>query len=241
MERRPITVEISEYPEAFQALLSGARLYDSSCSEDARVIFIDRDEGFFLKSAAQGSMALEAELTRFFHSKKLAPELLSYISATQDWLLTARAPGEDCTASQYLEQPKRLVDTLAEQLHRLHHTDYTACPVQHHSAEFIAQVSKHGDTWRYVEKHAQLLQDDTLIHGDYCLPNIILDDWSFSSFIDVGSGGVGDKHVDLYWALWSLNYNLQTEQYHDRFLDAYGREAIDDERLRLVTAIETSE
>ena len=50
--------------------------------------------------------------------------------------------------------------------------------------------------------------------------------------------GRGDKHIDLFWACWSLQYNLQNEKYMERFLDAYGREAFDYELLRTVAALD---
>jgi kanamycin kinase len=65
-----------------------------------------------------------------------------------------------------------------------------------------------------------------------------LDNWRFSGFIDLASGGVGDRHVDIYWAMWSLGYNLKTDKYSGRFMDAYGRNLIDEERLRVVAAAE---
>lgn len=71
-----------------------------------------------------------------------------------------------------------------------------------------------------VRRLENFAADDVLIHGDYCLPNVILDRFSFRSFIDVGNGGVGDRHFDLYWGLWTLRYNLKTDRYHERFLDA---------------------
>ena len=77
-----------------------------------------------------------------------------------------------------------------------------------------------------------------LLHGDYCLPNIMLHDWKFSSFLDVGLAGVGDKHIDIYWVLWSLNYNLGTDKYTDLFLDLYGREKVDMEILKIVKEVE---
>jgi len=68
--------------------------------------------------------------------------------------------------------------------------------------------------------------------------NIILKDGTFSGFIDLGNGGVGDRHIDLFWGLWSLAHNLGTNQYAERFLDGYGREKVDKEVLRIVEAIE---
>ena len=55
---------------------------------------------------------------------------------------------------------------------------------------------------------------------------------------DLDTGGVGDRHVDLFWGAWTLRYNLGTDAYRDRFFDAYGRDRIDPERLRVVAAAE---
>ncbi len=79
---------------------------------------------------------------------------------------------------------------------------------------------------------------DTLIHGDACLPNLIMENGVFRSFIDVGQAGVGDRHIDLYWAIWSLQYNLGTDAYKDLFLDYYGRELVDDRLLQVVAEVE---
>ena len=83
-----------------------------------------------------------------------------------------------------------------------------------------------------------MLRCDVLLHGDYCLPNILLDDWRFSGFIDVGSGGIGDRHIDLFWGIWSLEFNLKTDKYRGRFLDAYGREDVCEALFPLIGAME---
>ena len=83
-----------------------------------------------------------------------------------------------------------------------------------------------------------LLKSDTLIHGDYCLPNFLMKDWSFTGFVDLGASGVGDRHVDLFWGAWTLNFNLKTDKYRDIFFDAYGRELVDPDALRIIGAAE---
>ena len=77
------------------------------------------------------------------------------------------------------------------------------------------------------------------LYGDFCLPNIILNDWKFSSIIDVGLAGVGDRHIDIYWALWSLNFNLKTDKYTDYFLSLYGSENYDKSILKIVSEVES--
>ena len=66
----------------------------------------------------------------------------------------------------------------------------------------------------------------------------MLDNWKFTGFIDVGAGGIADRHIDVLWGLWTMMFNLHTTKYTDRFIDVYGREKIDRELLRCVAAME---
>ena len=100
MNRKLINININDYPEKFRSLLKDADIYDSSCSENARVIFIDKDNGYFLKSSYKDSLKQEAEMTKFFSLRKLSSSLVDYISEDKDWLLTKRIKGEDCTYSK---------------------------------------------------------------------------------------------------------------------------------------------
>lgn len=258
MTLTPITVELDAYPIELRSLLLGANLYDSSCSPEARVLFVDKDEGYFLKTAPKGTLEREAKMTEYFYEKKLAAKPLIYISADSDYLLTDKIKGEDCTADKYLYQPERLCDIIAERLLMLHNESFSDCPIPNHTENYLkkAQSNKNlelydkshfpdsfgyaspEEAWAVVKRKAHLLQTDTLLHGDYCLPNIILNDWRFAGFIDLDSGGVGDRHVDVFWAIWTLGFNLKTDKYRQRFIDAYGRSRIDEELLRVVAAVE---
>ncbi|MBQ9801953.1 MAG: aminoglycoside 3'-phosphotransferase [Clostridia bacterium] len=259
MKRVKILPDLMQYPAAFRGILQSSTVYDSSCSPEARVIFIDRDGGCFLKSAAAGSLAAEATMTSYFYQKGLGAAVLSYLTEDgRDWLLTARVPGEDCTHAAYLDDPARLCDLLATRLRALHELDAADCPVQNRTSAYLEavdegyrtgrcdlsylldgqQLSSADEAWRYVQEHCGLLRADTLLHGDYCLPNIMLDNWRFSGFIDVGNGGVGDRHIDLFWGAWTLCFNLKTDAYRTRFFDAYGRDKIEPQLLRVVAAAE---
>jgi kanamycin kinase len=257
MKRTPISPNLEIYPREFHSLLKNAPLFDSSCSPEARVIFIDKEGGYYLKSAPKGKLQKEAEMTRFFRAKGLGAAVLSYLSQECDWLLTTRISGEDCTHRQYLEDPVRLCDTTATLLRSLHEIDPTDCPVPNRTTEYLANAQKnflsgHYDTsltpdkpcpdaegsWKIVEEGKHLLKNDTLLHGDYCLPNIMLDDWRFSGFIDLDGAGVGDRHIDLFWGAWTLRFNLHTDRFKERFFDAYGRDQIDPYMIELVEIIE---
>lgn len=255
---KPVTPDLERYPAQIRSLLCDARVYNSSCSEQAQVIFIEKDRGYFVKSAPKGTLEREAHMTQYFHGKGLSAEVISYISDECDWLVTTKIPGDDCTAAKYCEQPERMVDILAEQLSLLHGLDYVDCPVPDHTARYLARARKGrlagvfekdlfttdwgytdaDEAWAVVEEKSHLLRMDTLVHGDYCLPNIILDDWRFGGFIDLDNAGIGDRHVDVFWATWTLFYNLKTNRYRQRFIEAYGRDKVDEDMLRLIAAIE---
>lgn len=258
MQLKPIEEHSIVFPEQLRNYVQNAKLYDSSCSPEAKVIYIAKDDGYFLKSAAKHSLKNEAVMTEYFNGKGLAAQVLMYITENSDWMLTKKLAGDDCTAEKYLSEPEKLCDTLAERLHMLHSLEYSGCPVKNHTQQFIEKAEENHrlarfyndlphsylgfdspeDGYAFLNAKKGLLKTDTLLHGDYCMPNIILNNWQFSGFIDLGSAGVGDRHVDLFWALWSLVFNLKTNKYRRRFIDAYGRELVDEERLRVVAACE---
>ena len=256
MDRRLIVPDPAAFPEVFRELIAASRVYDSSCSPEARVWFLDREEGLYLKTAPRGSLRREADMTAFFCGKGLAAEVLRYESLDKDWLLTRAVPGEDCTFRGYLEDPKRLSALLGEKLRMLHEVSTAGCPVTDHTGAYLAAVAEGQARGRFdgsyyhreglteaaarriIPETAPLLKNEVLLHGDYCLPNVILEDWRFSGFIDLDHGGIGDRHIDLFWGAWSLGFNLGTDEWRDRFLDAYGRDIINEELLRAIGAFE---
>ena len=257
MKRTPIQPNLSAFPEQFRSLITGAKVYDSSCSPAARVWFLDTDEGLYLKSAPAGTLETEAAMTAYFHTKGIGPKVLAYCRDSRDWLLTRAIPGEDCTHPTCLEDPKRLSETLGILLRQLHSMDFSDCPVIRNETykAYAGHIYKNRlfdptdypdhwgyatpeDAWRIIETQGHLLKQDVLLHGDYCLPNVMLNNWQFSGFIDVGHGGIGDRHIDLFWGLWSLGYNLKTNVYSNRFLDAYGRADVEEEMFSIIRAFE---
>lgn len=246
-------------PDGIKAFIGNSNVFDSSCSPEARVYFIDKQEGYYLKINKPLELKREAEMTSYFHSKGLGAEVIGYhTSDLYDFLLTSAVRGEDCTNHEYLSDPKRLCDAIATQLRALHEIDFKGCPVQKRMDEYLDLADRNYRTGNYdksafpdsfgykseAEAYAALndgkagLKNDVLIHGDYCLPNIMLDNWRFSGFIDLGNGGVGDRHVDVFWGIWTLWFNLGTNKYAQRFLDAYGRDKIDTSLIRTVAAAE---
>ncbi len=256
MKRTPINIDLKAFPDEFHPYLERAKVFDSSCSPEARVCFLDVEGGLYLKTSVGGSLRKEALMDDYFYKKGIgAPAVVKYISGERDWLLTSRVAGEDCTHKDYLADPRRLCDLLATKLRELHETDFSDCPIPDHLTNYLATAERNyrngqydvsyfaekstpEEAWRVLREGKRLLKTDTLLHGDYCLPNVMLDNWNFSGFIDLGNGGVGDRHVDLYWGAWTLKFNLGTDEFRERFLDAYGRDRVDENILKIVAAAE---
>ena len=222
MKKTKIQININDFPSELHYIFENATVYDSSSHPTMTVYYSDL--GYYVKMGAKGSLATESEMVKFFYRNGMGVELVTYISDAKDYMVTKPAKGEDAT--HHLDNPEKLCEVLAEAMKFLHSRPVEGIP-----------VSPCMDTYANAGK-AELMKQDTFIHGDFCLPNIMLDNWKFSTFIDVGLAGIGDKHIDIYWVLWSLNFNLGTDKYTDYFLDLYGRENVDMDVLKMVAKVE---
>ena len=246
---------LSEFPADYRPLLGCHPVFNSSCSPNASVYYIPQEEGLYLKKAPKGALEKEARLTAWFSKKGLAPRVLDYRSEDADWMLTKAAKGEDCT--HFCHDPAQLSKKLAHILRDLHARPFADCPEQNRLNSYFSTAKENFEKRQFdlsysygapfqnaeeafslIEKEGRLLKADTLIHGDYCLPNILLKDWQFSAFIDLGGAGVGDRHIDLFWGIWTLQFNLKTDRYRKDFIEAYGPHLIEEDRLRLISAFE---
>ena len=215
MEKKKIQIDISEYPSQLHTYFYNADIYDSSCGENSQVLYSSAD--YYIKIAPKGSLAREAAVIDYFYDNGIGAELVKYISAEKDYMVTRPAPGQDAT--HYLDNPHKLCETLAAAMKYLH-----SLPIDN----IILSPSME------YYKSDNVLDCDTYIHGDFCLPNIMLENYKFKAFIDVGLAGAGDRHIDIFWCIWSLWFNLKTDKYTDYFLDLYGRENIDMTKLKYI-------
>lgn len=223
MQKNEIKICIDDFPDELRYIFKDAKVYDSSSNPSATVLY--SDSGYYVKIADKNSLSKEVAMAKAFENNGIGVDMVSYISHEKDYMVTKSAKGEDCT--HYINNPEKLCKILAETMKYLHSRSIVDVP-----------ISPCMNTYVDIKK-ASILKADTFIHGDFCLPNIILDDWKFSSFIDLGLAGVGDRHIDIYWALWSLNYNLGTDKYTELFLNLYGKENYSREVLKVVSEVES--
>lgn len=74
--------------------------------------------------------------------------------------------------------------------------------------------------------------DKVVTHGDYCLPNVLINNCELSGFVDLGSAGINDRYYDLAAVSWSISYNFGAK-WVPFFFENYGinYDEIDRERI----------
>lgn len=247
MKKYEIEVDLNDFPAEMHEYLTAGKIYDSSCSPEAKTLYCDA--GYYIKIAPKGALAMEARMTKLFWYLGLGVEVMESISADRDYLVTRSAHGEDLT--HFTNDPQMLCRVMADGLRDLHSRSIGDAPVSAKLHEYkdcgsfndylrmdCIGIHTREEALETIRRNGDKLKTDTLIHGDACLPNIICRDGKFRAFIDCGLGGAGDRHIDLFWAIWSLQFNLKTERYTDYFLDLYGRDRVDFEMLRTIAAFE---
>jgi kanamycin kinase len=160
-----------------------------------------------------------------------------------DWMVTSRLSGRDGADPDYLGQPERLVCSLARGLRRFHDAAPVAdCPFDfrldaaliHARRRLSAGLIDPGrdfhpefqhlsasDAMSRLEMTRPGSEDLVVCHGDYCPPNILIENWEATGFVDLGELGVADRWCDLAVATWSVTWNLGPG-YEERFLSEYG-------------------
>jgi kanamycin kinase len=153
----------------------------------------------------------ERDRTVWLAGRLPVPEVLGLFKGFgDDWLLTRAVPGVPLSDRSLGWEPSLVALKLGEILRDIHAVDASGCPFGERRAGHV------------------------LIHGDYCLPNVLVQDGRLSGLIDVGGAGLGDPQDDLAAGVWTLQYNFGPGHARE-FLDAYGWPPMSDkaiERLR---------
>lgn len=236
---------LRDRPQEFQETsgLSGAKTY-----------YWPGEGGCYLKIGDKGTLEREYASDAYFSTYGLTPEPLAYSSGDRDALLIRALPGLCACSPERLQEPERLAAALGRILRSFHDRNFPDCPFTNSVGDMLGRVEKNyrkksmdealaayvrepqpERLIAYIRENSSVLRDDTVLHGDYCLPNILLDDtYRLTGFLDMGAAGRGDRHYDLFWGRWSLWRNLGTDAYGDAFFDSYGRDVIDEQRLKVI-------
>lgn len=184
-----------------------------------------------------------------------APRVVDHVVAEDfNWLLMTAVKGRDLT--HLGEEPKVLIQVLADGLKRLHALDPAHCPFDHSldrrlrdaEANVLAgridetDFDDERDGWTgqqvfdWLAANRPEETNRVVTHGDACLPNFLADGSRFGGIVDCSQLGVSDRWQDLALACRSLEFN-GGKAFVGEFLAAYGAE-FDAERYAYYCAMD---
>lgn len=206
----------------------------------------------YLKVATPGchdDLAAEHDRLRWLFGRLPVPEVVEYAASNGlACLLIRELPGQPAHRAAAQLDRDALVDRLAaglRQIHALPVNDAFDCSVERElaSAERLLRTGcvDLAAVQRAAGEPARALLDRlaasaapttarVFTHGDYCLPNVMIEGERPLGFLDWAAAGAGDPHRDLALAIDSVRDNLGAAR-AARFIDGYGRRRIDPERL----------
>jgi kanamycin kinase len=196
-------------------------------------------------------VADEAARMRWAAAHLPVPEVLDAGSdGSVDWLVTRAVPGRDATAEDLLADPAGTVSILARALRRFHEAPVADCPFDFRADAALAHVRRRlaadlidperdfhpehehmsaSEAVARLESGRPAQEDLVVCHGDYCFPNVLIENGAAVAFLDLGELGVADRWWDLAVGSWSTTWNVGPG-FEDPFLTDYGIEP-DPERI----------
>ena len=172
---------------------------------------------------------LTVQVMEWMAQRLPAPRILDFVvSDDKSYLLMSRIPGKMSCDEVFLENPEPMVKLLAEGLKMLWRTDITGCPRERTILDDLARARQKVSEGRvdpevfaaeadgfdspesllaWLETHVPEY-DPVVCHGDYCMPNILLENGAVSGFIDLAHAGISDRCSDIYDCFWSLTANF---------------------------------
>lgn len=220
----------------------------------AKTFLLKSKQNMYLKvmpKILERSLSREAGISRWLAGKLPVPEVIALTEDNEnEYLLTSEIKGAPSCDPSFADSMPMLVKLLAEGLRMVHGVDTEGCPfdrsldVRVKEAEYsvknrlvnedkfdeIRRGRKAGDLYRELMATRPSYEELVFTHGDYCLPNIIINNGAVSGFIDMGRGGVADRYQDLALAARSLAFNFD-KKWIPHLFSEYGIDNIDYDRI----------
>ncbi len=198
------------------------------------------------------TLAGERDRMLWAQGKLSVPDVIDYgCDDDVEWLLTAALPGVDASDDTLREDPATLVATMARGLRVFHDTPIEGCPFDFQLDAAIDHVRRrvHGGgvpievagmhsmhhhlgverALAQLESTRPTSEDVVVCHGDYCFPNVLIENGRATGYIDLGELGLADRWWDIAIGAWSVTWNVDPK-WEPLFYEAYGVEP-DAERI----------
>lgn len=175
----------------------------------------------------------ERDVMLWLKDKLPVPEVICHeIYNGRSYLLMSKLPGVMSCDESYLTRPQELTQILAKGLKILWETDISKCSydfcldkklemarynVEHNLVDVDnVEPETFGENGFQSPEHLldwliQNRPEEEIVfsHGDFCLPNIFIDDGKISGFLDLGKTGCADRYQDIALCYRSLKHNYE--------------------------------
>lgn len=172
----------------------------------------------------------EIQAMQWLDGRLSVPEIIAHEKEDEkSYLLMTKAPGKMACDESFMSDPEQLTNLLAQALQALWQIDISDCPLDWsldrklRAAQYIVEnnladmENVEPDTYgeNGFKDSKDLLQwltanrpeeEKVLSHGDFCLPNVYIDNNKFT-YIDLGRTGIADKWCDIALCYRSLLHN----------------------------------
>ena len=174
----------------------------------------------------------QVQIMKWLEEKTFVPRVIEYEEkSSKCYLLMSKIGGKMSCDEYYLDNADILLKALADGLKMLWKVDISGCPVVRdldtvlnearlqveNNLVDVDNVDPETFGEKGFESPRHLLDwlennrptvEPVFSHGDYCLPNIFLEEGQVSGFIDLSRAGVGDKWNDIALCYRSLKHNF---------------------------------
>lgn len=193
----------------------------------------------------------EKEKLEWLEGKLPVPRVLFYGEDEEnEYLLMSEVNGLNAADQSHHEDLPSMLQSLGAGLKSIHRVPIDDCPfdqslgvkieeaknrvnqglVDEDDFDKVREGRKTRDLFKELITKRPLHEELVFTHGDFCLPNVIVENKRVSGYIDWGRAGVADKYQDLALAIRSISSNFGKE-YVCFFLEGYGITNLDETKV----------
>lgn len=202
---------------------------DSIGKSDARV-YVFEDIVLKMQPISEESEN-ELQMMRWLNGKISVPSIIEHICESGfSYLIMTKCTGQMSCAERYMKNPIEQAELIAGALHQVWNIPTEDCPCNWSIEKRLQQASKNvisgnvnvadaqpntfgSNGFKSPEHLLNWLIDNkpteaqVVSHGDFCMPNIFVNDTGLTGLIDLGKAGVADKWQDIAICYRSLLNN----------------------------------
>ena len=233
----------------------GANLKTESCADVFHYTHPHR-HGLFLKvrntqvAPQESDLLAEKTAMSWLQGKLKVPRVVCFHEQVEtQYMVTTQVAGVTGIHQDALHNSASVIRVFAHGLREIHSINIDSCPLDWRMERYLlwagglidsgaldSKISTGNPRIRLKEELASIRaslpteEDLVFTHGDYCLPNILLQDDRLSGIIDWGYAGVGDRYLDFVAACYTIRRNLGSK-WVPVFFEEYGLQQLDGDKL----------